>query len=47
MDRIEKTNEDVEQMLEQEMEDGDDNVPTEKVIDDRAKSGITEVLKPM
>ena len=34
-------------MLAQEMEDGGDDAPMEKVIDDRVKAGITEGLKPM
>ena len=47
MGQIEKANKGVEQMLAQEMEDGGNNAPMEKVIDNRVKSGITEGLKPM
>ena len=47
MDLIEKANKDAEHMLAQEMGNGGDDAPIEKVIDDCVKSGVTEGLKPM
>ena len=47
MDLLERANKDMEQMLAQEIEDGGDDTPTMKVIDDRVKAGIMKGLKSM
>ena len=47
MDLVEKANEDAEQTFGQEMKEGSDDAPMEKMINDCVKLGIAGGLKPM